>query len=462
MVATTVAVVVATTALTVVQRAAGSSQGDPILESNLKSLCDLSKALRNTHVKTASGPSWRFNELEELQRIQYKLDIYSVINPKSDKGKAAAILSAAASKASAAVTRSGNSLSPLATKAALTAGILSGRINEAVQLFKQAKASNIGSDGLCLSSGGNTASELRNEGKGCADDAAVDTADLEDVNAFTASSYSKLAANGDIGTTGGSQNCKLFKPAEGGVLNSGVQGNTLKFAGGAISASAAATKLGGINKVTPATQDKNLPAYQAAIKAIHQYDTAAEAKKDVKTLLFKALQDGEVKKLTNGLLGSEYKEEPATYTKDAAANKLAKIVGGTTDKLQTDFLDKIFEEQLTFPTSLHTKHKKIEDFTDDELPTVATYLRQTSIEAATNALQKEECPTKDPKDKPMEEVCNDITDLRACGQNANCIYDTSKSKCTLKNEVKEKLEKANPAETEGKDGKTDCSSHATK
>nr|APD75305.1 variant surface glycoprotein 1125.5171 [Trypanosoma brucei] len=358
MVATTVAVVVATTALTVVQRAAGSSQGDPILESNLKSLCDLSKALRNTHVKTASGPSWRFNELEELQRIQYKLDIYSVINPKSDKGKAAAILSAAASKASAAVTRSGNSLSPLATKAALTAGILSGRINEAVQLFKQAKASNIGSDGLCLSSSSNTPSRLSGEAVGCNSDVPVETAALGATAQFAPNSYSNLDTVADIGTTGGTQNCKLFKPNGAGILSAAVAGSALKFAGGAISASASTTKLEAIDAVTHATQRSSLPAYQAAIKAIHAYDTAAAAKKEVKTLLFEALQDAEVKKLTNGLLDSGYKEETATTAPPPMETKLKKILGDTADDIQTNFLDKIFKEQVIFPKSLNTQHKK--------------------------------------------------------------------------------------------------------
>ncbi|SCU70150.1 Trypanosomal VSG domain containing protein, putative [Trypanosoma equiperdum] len=43
----------------------------------------------------------------------------------------------------------------------------------------------------------------------------------------------------------------------------------------------------------------------------------------------------------------------------------------------------------------------------------------------------------------------------------NCTFNKESNKYELKKEVKEKLEKGNQ-ETEGKDGKTDCSSHATK
>nr|AGH61011.1 variant surface glycoprotein 443 [Trypanosoma brucei] len=97
---------------------------------------------------------------------------------------------------------------------------------------------------------------------------------------------------------------------------------------------------------------------------------------------------------------------------------------------------------------------------DNEWPKYLAARSAWLLEIELAAEKKPTCPTTATK---PEEACNAIGDSEAkkCNETDNCHFDSSKEagkKCTLKKELKEKLEKVNQ-ETGGKDGKTDCSTH---
>nr|AGH60081.1 variant surface glycoprotein 1142 [Trypanosoma brucei] len=137
--------------------------------------------------------------------------------------------------------------------------------------------------------------------------------------------------------------------------------------------------------------------------------------------------------------GNKQENPPWLGTLDAAAEALTNEEKVTQSRLHTITAIKALNESLTNLLAMVT--------VTEMRPAILTD-NKSSAHQAVDAEQRCKAAEDD------QQKCKALEDK-------DCIFNEQDNKCELKKEVKEKLEKGNQ-ETEGKNGKTDCSSHATK
>nr|AGH60121.1 variant surface glycoprotein 1183 [Trypanosoma brucei] len=436
--------------------AASASAGDAVKHTVWQPLCGVAEALaaaapaRAAKLKTSitTADSW----LKDKLKIMVYFARQQAATAATLKPLLAAIPDLPAITAGEIQTAVDKALTAQAA-----GSYLQGRIAEFAEIAAGAYATG-GTHGCLQGAGGSNAVQGRNSLGRCGIEttfakAAAPTAAVDD----PLSLFDSLTPTaGDATTTGTVQNCALTQHTTNTVVGGQTLAAAVTYATGYLSQATSGSAMANIAKPTKAGKKFTAGSTYAAVGnlLIGAAEDAVAAGRVYTKFTIKNLQSSEaVKKAAHHqLLKKTTKYDPNTDA-GPAADKLAEIYKDSDKETDLKVWKDIKETQIP---NKEFSDKENGETSLSEIQSVEQLLKllYNSIIAKNNEIIKlkddVEANKNDKAARNPEEVCNKITetDSQACNATENCHFVDSNDKgkkCTLKKEVKEKLEKENQA-----------------
>nr|AGH60899.1 variant surface glycoprotein 319 [Trypanosoma brucei] len=462
------------------------NDGDPLLATAVNIVCKLRTGLKATPARFTAILSTADAKLSTIRSQELKGRLYKLLNNGTDsRQKTADIYARAAAIIRTKATTARDRMAAAAVRATAAAALAAGRMDEAIMLVFQAK----GASDACLSQSESTntpatTAQLPNCFAG--GDAIVDTTTAKADDTLTqAHSPAELhaalntLAAATVKTSNGNKiagqspvhahntNCVITKGSGGSHKLVTAGQNTVKLGDGLWEVGAAQTDHG----IWPSTaiSAEHRPTLHAALEELKKSEADYQTIVNTEAILTdttgtKIPTSAEFQQALQEATGGAKIDQPveklkAMFKTDSPANFQKEFCNPfyTTQILSKSYgADPSKPENLGDKTDTTELDKAMDFYLTLTLATIASKSKEISdlkSKASTAA------------NKP-EEVCNKITDTdpKSCNATENCHFVESNDKgkkCTLKKEIKEKLEKESQ-ENGGSSTGVDCSKLDTK
>nr|CAQ57417.1 variant surface glycoprotein [Trypanosoma brucei brucei] len=429
---------------------------NPLDGSKIAGLCKKAGGMRQA--AAAAGTALQAAEpiVQNAIKLQNQLIIYSLTAKHKQRAKIAAIGAAAAAKAINDIYSAAIAKAKAGIYLAAKANIVAGSIIEATTLLEQLKASNVGTNGACLTTAGKgkTAVDSSRDLKGCDNLTIPDAVNLEGVEEFSDTSFNSGIPEGNAASTEASfDKCLLFEnhPSATGMFT----GNTashITLMAGLLTTTASGPSLRKIADLTPETPTSaNTPAYLEAIKAANAYKTAADVTDNTvyESIYQELTADEFLAEINYAINGIKAKPEEVSATNELKA-AARQILGDSATKFKSKFIKDMLEEELVFPTELKLTASTIQKIPTNRISEVVALLIQETISKATH---DKKCPASHSASEKSTSEADVTCEKKGTGDNCKdgCkeVEEGGKKKC-----VKDPNYKPPQGEGGEKDSKT--------